>query len=212
MEQMPITDTDVLLTSAYKQLRPIERLFVDAYLADLENDATAAGRRVVDYLHMTGKNPRLAGYYADKLMKQPLVRAAISERIEDMTRAMELSAYKVLREVSHVAMSTMANYFTFDGYGDPVLQLHNCTPEQLAAIGSIEIEENTLTGKKKVKFKLHDKMKGLDMLMRHMGLYADDNAQLRPVVPPGQMPAAITQASSTAQAADLYARTLRRAS
>src|SRR5215469_413807 len=163
-----MTSIDALgLVSAYKQLRPLERMFVDAYLADLENDARAAGRRVVDYLASQEAKRHSPKWYADKMMQQPMVRAAITERIEDMTRQMELSAYKVLKEVSNVAMSTMANYFEFNAAGDVQMTLDKCTPEQLAAISSIEIEELP-NGTKKTKFKLHSKMQALDMLMKHM--------------------------------------------
>lgn len=199
---------DLGLISAYKQLRPLERMFVDAYLADLENDARAAGRRVVEHLASKDAKRHTEKWYADKLMAQPLVRAAITERIEEMTRKMELSAYVVLREVANIAKSTMADYISFDGLGDPQFQLSKCTPEQLSAIQSIEVEENTFTGKKKTKFKLHPKLQALDMLMKHLGLYADDNAQRSPGMPVGPM--TINQDASTAQAADLYARTLRK--
>lgn len=199
---------DLGLISAYKQLRPLERMFVDAYLADLENDARAAGRRVVEHLASQDAKRHTEKWYADKLMAQPLVRAAITERIEELARKMEISAFIVLKEVGNIAKSSMADYLSFDAIGDPTLKLHLCTPEQLAAIQSIEIEENMATGKRKTKFKLHPKVQALDMLMKHLGLYADDNAQRSPVTPAG--PATITQAATTAQAAEMYARTLRK--
>lgn len=196
--------------SAYKQLRPIEKQFVDGYLRDLEKDALLAGCRVMDYVrradYMTVAPS--ARWLNNPTMQQSLVRAAVTERINQLTEALELSAYKVLREVGHVAMSTMAHYLDWEHAEtqDPVINLKDCTPEQLAAIQSVEFEE--INGRRKIKIKLHSKLQALDMIMKHMGMYAEDHAQKNAVS--SAAVGAITEKTTQSQAAELYAGTLRR--
>lgn len=197
------------LLSAYKQLRPIERQFVDAYLRELEKDALLAGKRVMDFVRSPDyMKHQSARFLRDPVMQNALVRAAVTERINQLTEALEISAYKVLREVGNVAMASMAHYLDWehDVTFDPTVNLKDCTPEQLAAIQSIEIEE--FNGRRKIKFKLHDKLKALDMIMKHMGMYAEDNAQKNAVSP--HQVGAITEQTTQTQAAELYAGTLRR--
>lgn len=198
--------------AAYRQLKPVERAFVDAYLSDLSQNATAAGQKVIEFLAgktRDGRN-KVAHWHANQMMQKPLVRAAISERVAELTRAMEISAYNVLSEVANIARSSLGHYMEIDAAGMPEFDLSKCTPEQLAAIQSVELEYDQYGNKKKFKIKLHDKLGALDKLMRYMGLFEADNKPNVVDMSPGS-PAAkqITARVSTTQAADLYARTLR---
>jgi phage terminase small subunit len=202
---------EIGLISAYKQLRPVERVFVDAYLSDLQSSAVAAGQKVKEFLESNSKSVRtkIAHWHAQRMMQRPMVRAAITERMKELTAAMEISAYRVLKEVANVGFASMGDYMTIDEGGQPEFDLTKCTPEQLAAIQSIEIEENLQTGRRKFKFKLHDKLNALDKIMRYMGMFEADNMQTSGIIE-DKKPPMITKETSTAVAADLYARTLRR--
>lgn len=200
--------------SAYKQLRPVERAFVDAYISDLQSSAVAAGQKVVDFLNSSGRGTvKRPHWHANQMMQKPLVRAAISERVLELTEAMEINAYKVLKEVANIAMSSIAHYMEVDpNTGVPTFTLGNCTPEQLAAVQSIELEYDRETGMaKKFKFKLHDKLGALEKLMQYMKLYERDITPGTIQGTPGMQPAQIAATTTTAQAADMYQRTLRRA-
>jgi hypothetical protein len=197
------------LVSAYKQLAPIERVFVDAYITDVQADANQAGRRVIDFIPEYGGKARASGkYYADKFMTKPMVQAAINERVQAITEAADITAFKVIREVALVAQSSIMEYYDVDPQtGWMQLALHKCTPEQLRAIKSVKIRE-TVHGRTE-EIELHPKMQALDMLFKYMGLYGEDHAQkLGPVL---ETPATrgIPANASTADAADMYQRTLR---
>lgn len=201
-------DATLNLQSAYKQLKPLERLFVDAYISDLENDAIAAGRRVVDFVHDQGaKRVKTAKYISDTMMQKPLVQAAIAERVEQLGEALNVNAHKVLSEVTNIAMASIGNYMTVDEFGRPSFNLSTATPQQLAAIKKIKVTE-TMNGGSTFEFELHPKMQALDMLMKFFGLYGEDNMQKLAPINQGAQPK-ISQQQTVAQAADMYARTLR---
>lgn len=200
--------------SAYKQLRPVERAFVDAYLSDMQQSAVAAGQKVVDFLNGSTRDSRnkKAHWHANQMMMKPMIRAAISERITELTRAMEIDAFVVLKEVANIARSSIGNYMTVNPLGMPEFNLATATPEQLAAVQSVEVEYDADGAPKKFKFKLHDKLSALDKLMRYMNMFEAENK-----MPPGgviptepRLVPQIASTATTAQAADIYARTLRR--
>lgn len=205
---------DMELISAYRQLAPIERVFVDAYITDVQADANNAGRRVIDFIREYGGKARASGkYYADKFMSKPMVQAAINERVMQVTEAADITAYKVVREVALVAQSSIVEYYEIDPQtGYMSLALHKCTPEQLRAIKSIKIRE-TVHGRTE-EIELHPKMQALDMLFKYMGLYNEDNNQRFGAVIDGKPGAQSAQRgipanASTSDAADMYQRTLR---
>ncbi len=205
-------NSDMSHASAYKQLRPVERAFVDAYLSDLEQNAEKAGQKVIDFLAGSTNNGRnkVAHWHANQMMQKPLVQAAISERIEALTKAMEIDAYRVLKEVANIAMSSVGNYMTVNQLGLPEFNLANASPEQLAAIQSVELEYDREGLPKRFKFKLHDKLNALDKLMRYMGMLDAENKTqtVQTTRPPATQQIAAN--ASVTQAADLYARTLRK--
>lgn len=204
--------------SAYEQLRPVERIFVDAYLSEISMSATQAGQSVIDHintLRWATKEQRynarfkVAHWHANEMVKKPLVQAAIWERVEQISKHMEISAYRILAELKGIAFSSVAHYIAgYDISGMPITDFRNATPEQMAAVQSIETEYDANGCVKKVKYKLHDKMAAVDKLMKYMGMLdGEGTAKVA-----GQSPARqqqIAANTSTAQAADLYAKTLR---
>jgi phage terminase small subunit len=93
---------------------------------------------------------------------------------------LEIKAERVLEELHRLAMSNMSDYMEIDENGKPKgLNLSKLTRDQAACIQ--EITEDTTGGSGdgerrlilRTKFKLADKAKALDMLMRHLGQYND---------------------------------------
>jgi hypothetical protein len=198
MSYMPLTLADA---NAYRQLQPAEKAFVDAYVSDLEREAARRNERISNAAYWPIP---VAVYEASRgLLDRPLVRAAVRERIDDLARASELTPHRVVKELMTLSFSSMEHYMRIGEDGQPWFDLQHCTPEQLAAIQSIEIEEG-LRGRK-FKFKLHPKLDALKTLAQTIGLLEADNGywreeQKRPAVP--QLTSDATQDS----AADLYSR------
>ena len=200
-----MTTAPLSFASAYRQLRPSEKAFVDSYVARVESEANRANERISNALYRP--IPADIVEASRGMLDIPLVRAAIAERINDKASESELTVHRVIKELMGVAFASIGDYFEVDALGEPVFDLTKCTPEQLAAIESVEIEESapglSRPSKKKIKIKLHNKLRGIEMLAQYMGLLERDNPhwradQARPVSP--TLPAAAT----VQQAGDRY--------
>lgn len=193
---------------AYWQIEPLERKFVDGYVADIESIADKTGQRLLAVLQ--APFPYELDMRARALLARPLVRAAVAERIKELSDAYDISVYKTLKEVVAIAYSNIGNYFTIDpNTGLPDLDWSKCTPEMLSAVKSIEIEDKPRGGRK-YKMTLHDKNVGLNALMRYQGLLADDNDHWRKQEQSVQPSSAAQLPKGTTDdgAANLYSRYL----
>lgn len=199
----------ISFASAYRQLRPTEKVYVDSYVADAERTANRANERISLALHRM--IPQAVIDASQGMLERPMVRAAISERINDIAAANELTGHRVIKEYMGIAFASIGDYMQVGEDGQPWFDLARATPEQLAAIKSIEIEESgdglSRPGKRKFKFTLHDKLAGLRALSEYMGLLNPDNPHWRaetakPVNDTAALPAYIT----ADDAADMYAR------
>ncbi len=193
----------IAFASAYRQLRPAQRAYVDAYVADAEREAARRGERISMTLHRV--IPADVVEASRGMLDLPLVRAAIAERINDIAAASELTYQRVVKELMAVAFASIGDYMQISDDGQPYFDLTRCTPEQLSAISSIEIEEGS-RGNRKFKFKLHDKLAGIKMLAEYIGLLQPDNPYWRAdnarPVDAAALPASVT----VDDAADAYAQ------
>lgn len=158
--------------SAYKQLSPPQRVFVDGYVSDLETLAVKNHEKMVDLL---GKIEIPASDERSmQMLNNSIVKAAIVERVQEITQANELTAYRTIKELQCLAYSNMGDYCYVDEGGNVHFDLGKCTPEQWAAVKSIEYEQK-LTGPNKIKLQLHDKPSSLYKLMEYQGLTNDEH-------------------------------------
>ena len=189
--------------SAYKSLRPSQKAFVDDYVARVEREAARSNERISNALHRPVPADVVAR--SNGMLEQPMVVAAITERINQIAADSELTVHRVVRELMAISFSSVADYMDISEDGYVSWDFSKATPEQLSAIKSYEVEES-MRGSRKVKIVLHDKLAGIDKLARFMGMLESDNphwkaSQARPVDQTA-LPASITDAG----AADAYAR------
>ena len=125
-----------------KQLR-----FVKEYMIDL--NAAAAARR--------------AGYSvktADRIGYQNLRKLEIAREIEkemvDQQKRTQITADKVIREISCIAFSNIKDYLTWDNEKLTVFPTEKLSREQAAALASIKQIESKK--RRRVEVKLHDKL------------------------------------------------------
>ena len=190
-----------LFASAYRQLTPVEKRYVDDYVQTLEKQADRDQQRLSNYLHVAIADETYEA--SNGMLDRPMVIAAITERVNEITAATELSPNRVIREYITLAFSNMNDYLTIDAYGNPEFDLASCTPEQLAAIKKVNFERNSMGGEK-LTFELHDKIKALDTLAKYIGLVEPDNEHWRS----SNARPLIDNAATVAQAADAYAAML----
>lgn len=165
-------------TSAYRQLRPAEKLFVDNYVASIEIEAERRNERISNALYRP--IPAEVVEASRGMLEKPLVRAAVAERINEIAAASELTVQRVIKELSAMAFSSMGHYMTVGEDGFPYFDLSKCTPEQLSAIAHVKTEVSASgRGAAKFEIKLHDKRASLVELMNYMGLRDPDNPHWR---------------------------------
>lgn len=200
--------TTIGFASAYKQLRAAERVYVDAFVSDVEQQAVRNNERISLALHRA--IPASVIEASHGMLEIPLVKAAIAERINELASASELTVHRVVKELMAISFSSIGHYQEIGEDGMPYYDLSRCTPEQLSAIKAIEFEQTGGDGlsrptKRKLKITLHDKLSAIDTLGRYMGMLERDNPFWRDDQPRavGQtLPADVTPD----RAADMYSQ------
>lgn len=96
-----------------------------------------------------------------------------------MTERYEVKVDNIVQELAKIGFSNIGNYLRKDDEGKvtTAVDLAQCTTDQLAAVESIQYEEDVIVGKdgdddvtrRKVKFKLHDKKGALVDLLKQLG-------------------------------------------
>lgn len=148
-----------------KQMR-----FVDEWLIDF-NGKQAAIR--------AGYSAKTAEATASRLLRNVKVQAEISRRQKDLQRRTEVTQERVIMELARLAFANAADFVTVrerkietaDGsvVVDSAVVKHTSelTVDQQAAIAGIK------QGANGVELKLCDKLKALELLGRHMGMFTD---------------------------------------
>lgn len=97
-----------------------------------------------------------------------LPRSATLQNKQDQP---EITGNRVLRELAAIGFASMADFCHWSTEGIELLHSDQLTQEQTAAIA--EISESS-TGKGAVRIKTHAKLKALEMLGRHLGIFGAD--------------------------------------
>lgn len=187
------------LTTAYQQLQPPQKMFVDGFVAELEKRATLTRQPLSSVLRDL---PDQFDERTEQFLSMGLVRAAIAERVKSLQEESELSEFMTLKHLRALAYSNIINYMTIDDTtGEPNFDLSKCTPEQMASVKSIKITES-IQGKRTFEFVLHDKNAALAKLLQYQGL--DNDEHWKKTNRRTNAPKRITNKDDMNQAARLY--------
>ena len=145
-----------------RKLTPKQQAFVAEYLVDL--NATQAAVRA-------GYSAKTAGAIGDENLKKPEIAAAITLSQAERARRTEISQDRVLEELSRIAFGDLRDAVVWGPGGVALLDSALLTDEQAAAIS--EVGETVTKEGGSVRIKRHDKVKALELLMRHMGMLND---------------------------------------
>jgi len=160
------------------QLTPLQELTVKEHLfvnAFIRTSSVAAAGRIAKL--GSGNNSCYAMY------ARPHVRAAIEARREEALAHSDVTVFRTLRELGAIAYQDPRTVLDQEGN---VLPLSEWPDGAAASLASIEFEEERvrtidggweLIGRRIAKYKFHNKVSAIDMLMRHQGLYGEDNKQ-----------------------------------
>lgn len=162
-----------------------QKIFADEYLIDL--NAT----RVYRAAYKSVKNDVVAATNGGRLLRNAQIQTYIAERMEERQKRTEITQDMVLQELAAIAFSKASDYAKVvekqataevDGNiiplvgedGEPILYrtvelelTDNLTEEQQRALGTIK------KGRDGLEQKPCDKVKALELLGRHLGMWND---------------------------------------
>lgn len=147
-------------------LTPKQARFVAEYRKDL--NATQAAIRA-------GYSPKTAKQQGSRLLSYADIAEAVKNVTVQQMQSADLTAARVLEELRRLAFSDVRDLFDAQGNLRP---LHELTPEQSAALASVEVvKKNVAAGDGVVdtvhKVRIWDKTKALDSLAKHFGLLTE---------------------------------------
>lgn len=136
-----------------------QKRFVSEYIIDL-NAKQAAIR--------AGYSPKGAEPQASRLLSNAKIQIEIAKAMEDRGKRTGITQDRVLAELSAIAFAKATDYAEIDDDGAVKIKATaSLTDEQKKAIAGIK------EGANGVEVKLVDKIKALEMLSRHLGLFND---------------------------------------
>ena len=145
-------------------LNPRQALFVSEYIVD-SNGTRAA--RAAGYAH------KAAAASATSLLKTPKIKDAIRRALEAQMARTTITADLVLAELALVAFSKPTAIMSWGPDGVILKDSESMRPEDIALVAEVSETKGTDKGGGSMKVKLHDKMKALELLGRHLGIFAE---------------------------------------
>ena len=143
-------------------LSPKQQRFIEEYLVDL--NATAAAIRA-------GYSAKTAANIGHELLRKPNIQAEIQCLTAARNERLELTADQVIAQLMNIAFADAGDCFHADG---SAFDLRKLTKAQRAAI-EVTVEKSMEGGKpsKKIKYRLSDKTRALELLGRRLKLWID---------------------------------------
>ena len=135
--------------------------FVREYLIDL--NAAAAARRC-------GYPANSAAFRGNKLMARKDVQAAVKQAMAARAARTGVTADRVVLEYARIAFADARKYFDWGPWGVKLLPASTLDDDAAAAVARVIGPGTRRRGN---RLRLHDKMRALDMLARHVGLTAE---------------------------------------
>ncbi len=141
------------------KLTPKRDKFVDEYLLDL-NGTQAAIR--------AGYSVKTANPTAARLLANVSVQEALVERRQIIAAGLEITPEKIIAEYAKIAFANMGTYVVWGPQGATMRESGDLSGDQQAAVAEV----TEISGEKSttVRFKLHDKLKALDSLVKVLGI------------------------------------------
>jgi len=154
-------------------LTPKQASFCEEYLIDL-NASQAAIR--------AGYSTKNTSSIAAQLMSKTKVRNAIAREMAARSRRTGITQDRVLRELARVAFVNPSDVINFD----TGTVKEDAGADDLAAVSSCKVKTMSMGEDGDMverEIKLNDKIKALDLLGKHLGMYPDGKGTIHVTVP-----------------------------
>ncbi len=138
-----------------------QQRFVDEYLIDL--NATQAAIRA-------GFSVKTAEQQGHQLLKKTLVSEAIAKAMAERSKRTSVSQDRIVQQLAKIAFSDLKDYVEWNGDS---ITLKDSDEVDGSVIQSIT-ETMLPKGGIKKEIKLNDKMKALELLGKHLGMFKDN--------------------------------------
>jgi len=152
-------------------LTPKQKIFADEYLIDL--NAT----RAYNVAYPKVRKDESARVNGSKLLTNTNVVAYIDERMKEREKRTEITQDRVLQELTKLGFFDIRKLFDDSGKPVDISMLDDDTAACIAGLEVVDYFEGAGEGKEFVgyikKYKLSDKLKALEMLGRHLGMFKD---------------------------------------
>lgn len=161
-------------------LTPKQQRFVQEYLVDL--NATQAAIRA-------GYSPKTAEIIGFENLRKPKIKAEIDRVMQDRAKRTEITQDKVVQELAKIAFSKGTDFVrvvTRTGYRPLLDDEGNAIDQEpyeyqaVEIVNTDEIPEDSQAaiagikqGANGIEVKLNDKVKALELLGRHLGMFND---------------------------------------
>lgn len=129
------------------------------------------------------ESAKLAGYsektaYSQgcRLLKNVKVKAYIDYYLKERASKLDITPNRILEELGHIAFFDIGNIYD----GISLKEIDNLPENVRRAISGIKSRMEKSDGENVaeiVEIKSNDKLKAIEMLMKHLGMYAVDNEQ-----------------------------------
>jgi phage terminase small subunit len=121
-------------------------------------------------------------YAVNQLIKVDQIQAEIKRYRAERAKKFEVTADRIIAELTRVAFGTLGDFLKLMPDGTPVIDCQDIGEEEMAALSEVTQDiyyERTGAGEedvepvKRTKIKLHNKVQALDQLARIFNLYKD---------------------------------------
>ena len=156
----------------HKKLRPKQKKFVQEYLVDL--NATQAAIRA-------GYAPKRADVIGYENLRKPVIQKELQRYQSALVEKVGVTIEKLITAYKQIAFADLAECYDENGF---LKNIHDIPVSARMALAGLEVDElyegrgedRKCIGQTK-KVKLWDKLKALDALGRHLGLFNADTSQ-----------------------------------
>lgn len=153
------------------KLTPKQIRFVDEYMVDF--NATQAAIRA-------GYKAKTAHVIGAENLRKPKIAEEIARRQKDLQRRTEISQDRVVKELARIAFADASDYacietYMYENKDGTLSPLQVVSPKDTGALS--DDQRAAIAGIKQgangIEIKLHDKIKALELLGRHIGMFND---------------------------------------
>lgn len=149
------------------ELTEKQLIFAKEYLVSMNSTESAK---------KAGYSEKTAYSQGCRLLKNVKIKSYIDKSLKERASKLDITPNRILEELSHIAFFNISNIFD----GSTLKEVADLPQSVTRAISSVKSRVEKTDGEtfsEVMEIKSNDKLKALEMLMKHLGMYEADNGQ-----------------------------------